>query len=430
MVVRRPARAAAALAAVALLALPPAGAGAAPVAGERLLFAQQGNGVVAVGLSSRSVGVPVRLEETLSGFGVSPDARTVWLTEFGGSIVPLDIATGTLGRRSGLSGCGRPVFSPGGRYAWFIEHCGPDDTRAVIDRKDLVTGGERRTAVGPDGSSDDPQELAVSSDGRTLYVSVLAGDEGALRLIDTATGALGARFPAPATDLLRLTTDGRTLLTVQDDRVTPVDLDRRRALPPVRVAGVSDIGIAPDGRTAWLGAGGALVPLDLGTWTLGPPLPVGDRVHGVSIAPGGTTAFVGTTDDSGPSGLVAVDLVERTVSAPLVDALSASIMPSQAPRAAFTVQPACAGRPTRLDAGASRAVNGRIARYAWRFGDGTSRTTTTSRTEHVYARAGDFRVTLTVTDLSGTSTERVFDGQQVLRNGGPAARRSSSVRVC
>lgn len=56
-----------------------------------------------------------------------------------------------------------------------------------------------------------------------------------------------------------------------------------------------------------------------------------------------------------------------------------------------------------FDASASKDPDGIITTYVWNFGDGTSATTTTPRTTHLYGVAGDYQTTLTVTDNSGLS---------------------------
>lgn len=410
----------------------PGSAGAAPALAPRQVFVTSGAGVVGVDVSSGRVGTPVELAEEVSGFGVSPDARTVWMTTFGGSNVPLDIASGALGADLGTVGCSVPTFSPDGRYSWQIEGCSPDDSRPVLDRQDLRTGTLLRLGLGPDDiRPDDPSSVLLSPDGRTAYVTVVRADgTSAVRLLDTTTGALGRLFPVPAGAGRLVTPDGATMVLVGSTRVYLVDLSHgvvRRSVP-LAVVGAG-WALTPDGATAWLASGTSLVPLDLRTGRLGRPVALGGTAHGVAVTPGGTRAYVGVERSTGPSGLVAVDLVARTLSPVLVvDGFRPSVMPSQAPHAALSV--ACRGGATRFDGSTSRAGEGRIARYDWTFGDGSRASTVGPVVSHTYAGSGRRTVTLTVTDLSGTSTQRVFDGRQVLRNGGPAARTARALTPC
>lgn len=85
------------------------------------------------------------------------------------------------------------------------------------------------------------------------------------------------------------------------------------------------------------------------------------------------------------------------------------------PLAVITGLPSCAGGevgvPIEFDGSYSRAAEGKIVRYDWDFGDGT--TGSGVRVTHVYQKAGRFIVTLTVTDeagVQGTATGAVSIG--------------------
>ena len=65
---------------------------------------------------------------------------------------------------------------------------------------------------------------------------------------------------------------------------------------------------------------------------------------------------------------------------------------------------AVAGKPLGYTATATDTWSG-VAAYAWSFGDGT--TTSGASTSHTYAAAGNYPVSLTVTDSAGNSTTRV-----------------------
>ena len=106
-----------------------------------------------------------------------------------------------------------------------------------------------------------------------------------------------------------------------------------------------------------------------------------------------------------------------------------AIVPDQAPVASFTITPGAPGTTTSFDAEASSTMFGTITSYSWNFGDGSNVVTSSPTIAHVYAGAGHFAATLTVTDSSGTSTAQVFTGQTVVRNGGASATTSQSVTV-
>ena len=106
-----------------------------------------------------------------------------------------------------------------------------------------------------------------------------------------------------------------------------------------------------------------------------------------------------------------------------------AITPDQAPTASFTVTPGRAGSATTFNASSSTSPVGTITTYDWTFGDGTTATTANPVVTHVYGAAGDYPVSVIVTNSQGTSNKTVFTGDDVLRNGGPSAKVSRHVKI-
>src|SRR5690606_5775082 len=79
---------------------------------------------------------------------------------------------------------------------------------------------------------------------------------------------------------------------------------------------------------------------------------------------------------------------------------------NKAPNAAFTVTPAEGEVPLEVavDASASKDPDGSIAAYAWEFGDGGK--ATGQKAAHTYQAAGEYTITLTVTDHEGATGQR------------------------
>ena len=75
------------------------------------------------------------------------------------------------------------------------------------------------------------------------------------------------------------------------------------------------------------------------------------------------------------------------------------------PLAVITGLPSCSGGKVgtaiEFDGSYSRAAEGKIVRYDWAFGDGT--TGSGARVKHVYTKPGRYIVTLTVTDENGAT---------------------------
>jgi DNA-binding beta-propeller fold protein YncE len=309
--------------------------------------------------------------------------------------------------------------------------------------------------------------IAITPSGKTVWATTPAGT---IVPIPTATKTPGTPIPIGArAAAIAITPDGSTAYVVGDfdpGTVVPVDLVTRTAGNPVVVGNVPrGIAITPNGRTAWVTNTGQVWPIDIATNTAGAPINTGDLLFNIAISPNGRIAYV--TDDRHQE-VTRINLVTRQVATPVeggylglaitpdgatayatsdvdilpidiasntvvtripVSAGYIAITPDQAPDANFTARSAPHGSHTRFDGSASVARTGSIARWAWRFGDGTGTTLTKPVVFHTYARAGTYPVTLTVTDSAGTSTTKVFTGQTMSRNGRPSAVQRHQVSI-
>jgi len=131
----------------------------------------------------------------------------------------------------------------------------------------------------------------------------------------------------------------------------------------------------------------------------------GQRVTYAFRTPGTYRVTLAVTDDSGTSTATTDDEAIVVVNAPPV----ADAGPDRIVTASSVT----------FDGGGSRDPDGRIARYDWDFGDGTSGTGRAPT--HVYQKIGEYRVRLTVTDDSGTERNSASDTMRVRINAAPIA---------
>jgi hypothetical protein len=179
-----------------------------------------------------------------------------------------------------------------------------------------------------------------------------------------------------------------------------------------------------------VGADGALAPL-------APPaagFAVASPAHDLILSPNGATLYLGQSGTvgawtAGAGGTLTYQANAPAAPDPAVLNAGIALAPSQPPVAAFTATAASAGRGSVFDARASRDPDGTIARYDWSFGDGTTVLDGGPLVRHVYTTRGKRTVTLTVTDADGTSTERLWTGARMLRNGGPTAQATRRVTI-
>jgi DNA-binding beta-propeller fold protein YncE len=404
-----------------------------------------------------------------------------WVTSQGdGTVTPIDVATNTPGTPivvgDGSSVPYRIAAAPDGS-AVYVTMFGDNSVRRI----DTATGTVGPPIlVGVDRTSN-PIGIAITPDGSTAYVSDYSytGD-GVVTPIDLATGIPGAPIePHAELDALAISPDGRTAWVLEQtfpDAIVPINLKTRAVGKPISLGGQypQSIAITPDGSTAYavdFHTADTVTPVDLTTRTAGEPITVGAQSEGIAINPQGTLAYVtnsgidpvdlatgtvGPTIAPAAAPLVTVEFTPdgsaayatlfrtRTGRAVVVDVAKAkqrhsvvvgtkatdvAITPDQPPNAAFRAHRAPAGSATQFDASGSDAVSSPIATYHWDYGDGTSAELSGPIAVHTYTAPGTYDVVLTLTDEAGTSTQRVYTGQNMSRNGSRVARRAHAVTI-
>lgn len=385
----------------------------------------------------------------------------------GNTLVPLDPGTGRLGTPLALGGhADGVVIAPSGTTAWVLLH-----DPVAVRRIDLITGA--RGPLVPVAAA--PYALALDPSGARLWVS--STDDGTITTVDTATSTAGPplRLGPSYTSGIAFSADGRTAFVggYCDGSVLAVDVAtgtvraRTSLEPEVLYSCTAGLTLSPDGRTVWAGdtsGASGITPIDVATVTARRPYavhqstytgravltPDGTRLYtrtdsgldlvrvpsgdvstvapwsatDYRVLPGGHTLLVLRNGTPGVQPLNTDTGTFRPALAPRLTATGLTVAPGQAPVARFTTTRS--GSTVSFDARTSRGTTSPITTYQWRFGDGTSQTTSTARTTHTYTGSG-YRAVLTVTDASGTSVDRVFDGQQLLRNGGPSAQTSHEI---
>lgn len=392
------------------------------------------------------------------GIGITPKGGNLYVTnnestvlsQFGissaGLLSPLTPPSATVAAQD------FPVaVSPDGT-SLYTAHATPSPE---VEQLAIGTGGllGAKTLVSTSGGADD---VVLSPDGKHLYVSNFAGAGlisqfevqagGALKALSPATVSAGA-FPVG----MAVTPDGHNLYagTESSTGILQFTIGANGALSPMTPASVTmppetnteHLVVSPDGANLYsstafkeggivqlaIGAGGALTLLN-------PPIAaLGSKTASIAISPDGRSVYAGrfSPEEIQRFSVGAGGVLTATANTLTQTGLAGDIAvsPDQGPTAALAVTPAPAGQASGFDASGSSDPDGQVVRYEWSFGDGATATTTSATTTHVYAAAGDYTASVTVTDNEGASTTRVFTGHQVLRNGGPAAKATASVHV-
>ena len=336
---------------------------------------------------------------------VSPDGTTAYVANSGNntvSIVPIaggavtTVAVGTNPEAVAVTPDGQLVYvaNTGSASVSVISTV----TRTVVGTIDLPT-----TTADPA----DPSALSVTPDGSTVWVAATGTDAVYPIAVAPGGGTLGGPVTVGiAPDALAVTPDGSVLLVANggSGSVTPIGLtvpNTPDVGAPEQVGGNPDaLAVTPDGTTVLVAeaSAGELAELSVGLTAGRPALTAGPTI---ALGAG-----------SSPHGV--------------------AVMPDQHPVASLTVTPAEAGSATLLDASSSFAPSSAIASYLFTFGDGSPSVLSPASVpavSHVYAKAGSYTATVTVTDVDGTSTSSVFTGQTASGAGGPTAEASQTFAI-
>jgi YVTN family beta-propeller protein len=326
------------------------------------------------------------------------------------------------------------AIAPGGQYA-MVSNFGSDTVSVISTGTDSVIAN---IVVG-----EEPEGIAISPDSRFAYVALrnggVAGAPGVDAIDTNGFSKVGSITGAnvPSSRLAIGPRGGRAFATNPESAaVTAFNPATRVTVgPPIGVgADPAGIAIGQSGATAYaaLPSIGAITPIDT---SLDVPLstPIGGfpGATGVAIAPGGLQGYV--TDGGGSSATVLDTARNAAVGSVGVGSkpTGVAVVPDQGPTASFWISPNLRLKKKKLTfhGAASSDPDGKIANYAWSFGDGGHIEGSAETRVHRYRRPGEYLATLTVTDGEGCSTEQVFTGQTASCNGSPAAVFSTVVTV-
>ena len=410
-------------------------------------------------------GKPVPTVDGARGIVFTPDARFAYVV----GAIDRAVSAYRVGADGELVPLGPPVSTRGvGSFGIAIA---PDGRHLYV--ANIASHDVSVFAISPSGHPvllGDPvatgvpsvRNVAVSRDGRFLFVSHGAPPELTPDVVKTypinPDGSLGpSAFTAPigiTGSGLLLSPDGRFLYVAcaASHDVYGFSIGPNGELAPVPnspfLANNTPEGMAftPDGHTLFVSdvATEPVLALDqAGMWTFtvdddGSLTPARPRLDasgsggGAAITPDGRYVLVTGFFDNDVAAYESATLRQIAGSpqpsqglAPSLN--SVAVLPDLGPRAAFTVRPH--GNVATFDATESSDPDGRVVRYDWDFGDGTTLADGGPRPSHAYHRSGTYQVTVTVTDEEGCSTRLLYTGYTPLCVGSPVAGAARRVRI-
>jgi len=428
----------------------------------------------------------VKAGDGVRNMAITPDARFAYAGNSGastisaysvgpeGMLAPLPGAASTV--VSGDQGPVGGVVSPDSRTLYFAHVAEEKATGGSIAAFTIAANGEIHPLGPPLVTTEHhPRALVMTPDGKFLYAG--HGDPGVGR--NTSVGAITSYAVNPGGTLTPIGSPIHAGRFCGDSTITPnghrlyvlcQDFDQifgfaiasdggLAPLPgsPYTVTGEFPEGIAssPDGRFIFVASPGRVTKGSVSSFSAGAdgaltqvglPHPGGFGPVGIAPLPNGKFVYASSNVDSSPADLGALNAyavgpsggLQPLAGSPFPDGGkgpaygSFSVLPNQGPVAQFAARADNGGNKlsVRFDASRSTDSDGRVAQYAWDFGDGVVLNTADGRQiTHVYARAGKFTVTLIVTDNEGCSTALVSIGRTMLCNGGAAAATSRTITV-
>jgi YVTN family beta-propeller protein len=361
---------------------------------------------------------------------VAPDGKTAYEVNYDSNkMIPITVATYKKGAAIKLPGGtkGAPfaaAITPNGKQAYVVER-----GSGMLVPVNLV----KRTAGKPI-SVGVASSLAITPDGKTVYVAASSLDE--VVPVSTATDTAGPPIPVVAPQFVSVTPNGKTVW-VQSTDGDLIAISTATNTTGTRIIGLSTdspfgLAISPSGKMAYWSdyEDDVVYPVKLSKRRVGSAIPVGDGSEFPTLTPNGKTLYTSNYSDCSGGRLTPISPATNTPGGPITVGSGPGqlgIVPNQGPKAAFTST--VSGLEVSLNAKASSDSDGKVVKYVWGFGDGTSATTNSATTGHTYSRPGSYKVTLTVTDNEGCSTTQVFTGQTMYCNGSSAARASHTVHV-
>ncbi len=412
-------------------------------------------GIGTGGLLTALAPATVEAGEAPVGVAVTPDGKSVYVADFDGGVSQYDVGAGgllTAKTPATVTAGTNPEWlavSPDGKSVYVTDHNG-----ATVSQFDVGAGealSAKTPATVPTGAT--PSGVAVSPDGRSVYVDDQAAST--VSQYDVGAGGLLTAKSSPTVmsgtnpTAIAVTPDGQSVYvvdagseTISQYDVAPGGLLVAKSTPAV-AATPAPVGIAisPDGRSVYVTnheASGSVSQFDVGAGGLlsaKTPSRVAAGVEplGIAVSPDGKSVYTADKNgfvsqfDVGAGGLLSP---KTPATVPAGEGPSGiALLPDQGPVASFSATPASAGSASVFDGSASSDLDGAVVRYDWSFGDGTSAADAGPRPTHVYASAGSYVVSLTVSDDAGCSTAFVFTGQTASCVGGPQALATSTIAV-
>lgn len=246
--------------------------------------------VVPVNTATGTAGAPIAINFP-TALAVTPDGKTLLVIGDGG-LYPVPVATNVPGTLIPVGhGANHVVITPDSKQAYV----GNEDDGTVTPI-DLTTDTAGAPIVTGTPTGNDPESLAVTPDGKTVYAAGDLGGRYGVVPISTATDTAGTPIALPGAQLgqAQVSQDGKTLWVLgANGFLDRVSVATGKVLPAIRIRGqLGTLTLTP--KTVYVGQGlgwGRLVPVNAVTGIRGPDIPGARAITAAALAPGGKTVW-------------------------------------------------------------------------------------------------------------------------------------------
>jgi YVTN family beta-propeller protein len=256
----------------------------------------------------------VTLQSWSYGFAavVTPDGRYAYVADAGGAVWRIDVVTHTLLRVGLVGGIEKPIalaITHDGRKLYVVD--------SYNNRVDVVDTTTNATSLSLDVGSY-PYSVTLSPDGQRAWVTNYIGST--ISVIDTTTDTLVGSPISTGTnmgpDAMAFTPDGTRAYVSNFGPYGPgnlalIDVASGSVLSTIPTPKPTGIQVTPDGSHVLVGDNmSAVQVLDTTTNTFGTAIPVGNKPLYIALTPDGTSAYVTNLNSDTVS---VIDLASLTV---------------------------------------------------------------------------------------------------------------------
>jgi|HubBroStandDraft_1064217.scaffolds.fasta_scaffold14647_3 DNA-binding beta-propeller fold protein YncE len=331
--------------------------------------------VTSISTATNDVLATITLPSQAGKIAFTPDGKTAYVIDrtvpYG--LTPVTTATGKAGPRIAVGDDPQNlVISPDGGTVYVSSAV----SQAVIP----VTTRTNKPGK-PIALASQPDALALSANGATLYVSEFASPsvDGVVQVISTASRKIVATIPAglePSN--LAITPNGKTLYASNyySGTVTPISTGTNKAGKPITVCETAGfmcqpwtIAITPNGATAYVanaGEGSTIAAINVAKGTAG-EITIAATPVVIGLAPGGATLYVGV--QGGGNALYPVTVKTGKVGTPIMIGGGPSgiaFLPPPLSVATHSLKPGTVGRRYS----ATLAASGGTGTFEWSLASG------------------------------------------------------------